>query len=137
MLMARVLRTRWTYATLPQPDSALCHECSAHLPHKLDHFPLRPAPIIAIPVGLPNKRTMPAVSSLDISEVRIASNLLQGLGPHANEWIIGRMNNESRHGNPVHNIRRRRARVIVVGAGKSAVRSGDAIIEEPQTRHAT
>ena len=80
---------------------------------------------------------MAAVCSFDVGDIRIGENALPSFGQQANEWIIGGMNDQRRDRNAVDDIRSRCARVIIVGAGISAIVGCDAIVELAEAGNAS
>src|SRR5712692_2867345 len=80
---------------------------------------------------------MTSVLSLDITNVGIGENTLPRGRPYPNEGIIRRMDDQCRHCNSLHDVRRCRPRVIVVCAGKAAIVCGDPVIKSAQARNPT
>ncbi len=70
------------------------------------------------------------------SECWDSPEFLASLGPNANKRIVGGLQNERGHGDAVYHIRRRGACVVIIGALKSAVESGDLVIKFAQALHA-
>ena len=90
---------------------------------------LGPASVVAIAIGLAEKRAVPAVDGFDVCEIRIGRNLPQCLGPYAYEGIVGGMDDQSRNRDPVDDISSSGPGIIIVGSGESAIVRSHAIIE--------
>src|SRR5262249_16348916 len=63
-------------------------------------------------------------------------NALHSFRSHPNEWIVRGVNDQGGNGNAIDQVRCRGARVIVVGAGESAVVSSNTLVEETEAGYA-
>jgi hypothetical protein len=78
---------------------------------------------------------MSAVFGFEKRDVRIRDNFLPCLRKDSDKRVVGRVQDERGHGDAIHNICRGRTRVIVDGAGKTALVSGDLIVEFAQSAY--
>ena len=78
---------------------------------------------------------MAAILGFDESDIGIGKNLLPRFRKNADEGIIGRVQNQRRNGNAVHNVGGGRASVIIRCALKAAIVGGDLVVEIAQGGH--
>src|ERR1700689_4281322 len=88
-------------------------------------------------ISLTQECAVAAVVGLYVGDVGIGGDAAQGLGLHADEGIVGGVNDQGRHCDSVDQVGGRGARVVVVGSGETAVVGGDAVIELAQAGDST
>src|SRR5271166_3848341 len=75
---------------------------------------------------------MSATLGFDIGDVRIAEQLLTGVGQHANEGIVARVQHQSRHRYAFEHLGGSGASVVILSVDKSEMARGNPIVEIAQ-----
>src|SRR5579872_1959188 len=97
---------------------------------ELNQRALRPSSIVAVGIG--QKGAMASLRGFEVAYVWIAAQPGFGFGEDVNEGIVLGMNEQGRDADLLQAGGGAGARVIVVGAGKAAIESGDSLIELAQ-----
>src|SRR5580692_9817960 len=131
-LLCRLLAGR---SEVPAPHTLL------KLFGELHDFALRPPPVIGREAfAIAHERAMTTVVGFDVEDIVVGKNLLPSLRQNAYERIVDCVDQQRRTRDPVHNMGRGGAVIVVVSPSETAIVSSNAIVEisqalnSPETR---